>query len=124
MTKRVVIAGCRNYSDYDEAKQYIEFCLTDLKKNYDIVIVSGGYKGADQLGERYAKENNLKIELHKARWDLYGKFAGPKRNREMAEVSDYIICFWNGRSKGTKSMIDISKKLGKTLSVKIIKDDL
>lgn len=124
MTKRVVIAGCRNYSDYDEAKQYIEFCLTDLKNNYDIVIVSGGYKGADQLGERYAKENNLKIELHKARWDLYGKFAGPKRNREMAEVSDYIICFWNGRSKGTKSMIDISKKLGKTLSVKIIKDDL
>ncbi len=124
MTKRVVIAGCRNYSDYDEAKQYIELCLTDLKKNYDIVIVSGGYKGADQLGERYAKENNLKIELHKARWDLYGKFAGPKRNREMAEVSDYIICFWNGRSKGTKSMIDISKKLGKTLSVKIIKDDL
>jgi len=27
MIKRVVIAGCRDYSNYEQAKPYIDFCL-------------------------------------------------------------------------------------------------
>ncbi|MBQ8860091.1 MAG: DUF2493 domain-containing protein [Ruminococcus sp.] len=124
MVKRVVIAGSRNYFDYTGAKEYIDLCLSDLLKKYEIIIVSGGCSGADMLGEKYAKENGLKIERYEARWYLYGKSAGPKRNGVMAKNSDYIICFWDGKSRGTKSMIDIAKKLNKPLRVKIIKGGL
>ncbi len=93
MIKRIVIAGCRNYDNYDEAKRYIDFCLSNIRKENDIVIVSGGASGADAIGERYADENGFKVEKHSADWKKYGKSAGPKRNKQMAEVCDYVICF-------------------------------
>jgi len=46
-----------------------------------------------------------------------GKAAGFIRNAEMAEYADALIAFWDGRSKGTKHMIDLAKKHG--LKVKI-----
>ena len=100
LTKRVVIAGSRNYVDYDNAKKYIDFCLSKLMEEYEIIIVSGGCCGADMLGERFAKERNLTIERYCARWDLYGKNAGPKRNKEMADRCDYAICFWDAKAEG------------------------
>ena len=96
--KRVVIAGCRDYNNYDDAKAYINFCLSNIRKENDIVIVSGGASGADALGERYAKENGFNIEKYPADWETYGKSAGPRRNKQMAEVSDYVICFWDTKS--------------------------
>ncbi len=106
---RVVIAGCRDYCDYDEAKGYIDFCLSDIRKENDIVIVSGCASGADAIGERYAEENGFKVEKYPANWKRYGRSAGPRRNKQLAEVSDYVICFWDEKSKGTKSMIDYAK---------------
>lgn len=119
LVKRVV-AGCRSYTDYNGAKQYIDLCLSELIKSYEIIILSGGCSGADMLGERYAEERNMRIERYPAQWDLYGKYAGPKRNMEMAENCDYIICFWDGKSKGTKSLIEIAKNLKRPLRVKKI----
>jgi hypothetical protein len=43
-------------------------------------------------------------------WDIFGKSAGYKRNEEMAKVADACVIFWDGKSKGTKHMIDIAKK--------------
>ncbi len=118
--KRVVIAGCRDFENYKVAKEYIDFCLSNIRKENEIIIVSGGAKGADSLGERYAKENGFEIERYLADWDTYGKSAGPRRNKKMAEVSDYVICFWDGKSRGTKSMINSAKQLDKPLKIKEI----
>ena len=120
MIKRVVIAGCRNYDNYDEAKAYIDLLLSNIRKEYDIVIISGGASGADALGERYAKENRLRLEIYPADWKKYGKAAGPKRNKIMAALSDYIICFWDEKSPGTKSMITLARNLNKKIKIKII----
>lgn len=120
MIKRVVIAGCRDYNDYDEAKTYIDGCLCDLEKENEIVIISGGATGADALGERYAKEKGFKLEKYAADWEKYGRGAGPKRNRQMAEIGDFVICFWDGKSKGTSSMIEYAKKYGKCVKIKMI----
>ena len=65
MIKRVAVAGCRHYENYDEAKEYIDFCI--------------------------------------------------------GEISDYIICFWDGKSKGTKSLLSFAEKYGKPVKIKIIK---
>jgi predicted Rossmann fold nucleotide-binding protein DprA/Smf involved in DNA uptake len=118
--KRVVIAGCRDYTNYEDLKEYVDMCLSNIREDNEIVIVSGGAKGADSLGERYASENGFKVELHLADWDKYGRGAGPRRNKEMAEVSDFVICFWDGKSRGTKSMIEYAKQLNKPVRVKQI----
>ena len=120
MIKRVVIAGCRDYNDYDEAKSFIDYCLSNIRKENEIVIVSGGARGADAIGERYATENGFKIEKYPADWQTYGRCAGPIRNRQMAEICDYVICFWDQKSKGTKSMINYAHKCGKPVKIKKI----
>ena len=120
MIKRVVIAGCRNYNNYNEAKDFIDLCLVNICRENDIVIVSGCASGADALGERYGKENGFEIERYPADWDTHGKSAGPKRNKQMAEVGDYVICFWDEKSKGTKSMIDYANKFNKPIKIKKI----
>lgn len=66
--KRVVVAGCRDYDNYDEAKAYIDICLSNIRKTNEIIIISGGAKGADSLGERYAEENGFKVEKYSADW--------------------------------------------------------
>ncbi len=121
MIKRIVIAGCRDYNDYDEAKSYIDFCLSNIRKENNIVIVSGCASGADAIGERYAEENGFVVEKYPADWKTYGRSAGPRRNKQMAEVSDLVICFWDEKSKGTKSMIEYAIKYNKTVKIKKIK---
>ena len=120
MIKRVVIAGCRDYNNYNEAKSFIDLCLSNIRKENEIIILSGGASGADKIGERYAKENGFKVEKYPAFWKKYGKYAGPMRNKQMAEICDYVICFWNRKSKGTKSMIAFAKKYKKPIRIKRI----
>lgn len=120
MVKRVVIAGCRDYNNYEKAKSYIDFCLSNIRKEYDIIILSGCASGADSIGERYAEENGSMVEKYPADWKRYGRSAGPRRNKQMAEICDYVICLWDGKSKGTKSMIDYAKKYNKPIKIKTI----
>lgn len=120
MIKYIVIAGSRDYNNFKEAKKFIDFCISKIKKENTLIFVSGGCSGADMLGERYAKEKGYKVERYPAEWDKYGKSAGSKRNKKMAEISDYVICFWDGKSKGTKSMIDFAKQLNKPIRIKYI----
>lgn len=119
-TFSVVIAGGRYYDDYDDAKAFIDECLKISCVKNEIVVLSGGAKGADALGERYAKENGFKIERHAADWKRYGRGAGPRRNAEMAKKCDMLICFWDGESRGSKSMIEFAKKNGKKVFIKNI----
>ncbi len=120
MLKRVVIAGCRDYNNYNEAKDFIDLCLVNIYRENDIVIVSGCASGADAIGERYANENGFKVERYPADWNKYGRSAGPRRNKQMAEICDYAICFWDAKSRGTKSMIDFVKKYNKPVKIKFI----
>lgn len=120
MVKRIVVAGCRDYDNYEEAKEFIDFCIFDIAQNNTVIFVSGTCRGADMLGEKYADEHGFEIERYPAQWDLYGRAAGPLRNRKMAEASDLVICFWDGKSRGTRSMIEFAEKIGKTVKVKMI----
>lgn len=120
MAKKIVIAGCRHYTNYEEAKIYIDSCISKIRKKHTLIFVSGGCRGADALGERYAKEQGYPIERYPADWETFGKAAGPIRNKKMAEIADYIICFWDGKTQGTKSMIEYAIQLEKPLRIKNI----
>lgn len=104
---KVVIAGGREFNDYELLREICDGVIPVVPE-----IVSGGARGTDKLGEQYAKEKGYDLKVFPADWNKHGKGAGPIRNRQMAEYGDMLIAFWDGKSKGTKNMIDTSKKLG------------
>lgn len=112
---RVIIAGTRNYDDYDSLKAYADYKLSRIED--DIEIVSGGARGADALGERYAKEKGYSIKRFPAEWKKYGRSAGPRRNEAMAKYADALLSYWDGKSKGTKNMIELAKANGLKVGV-------
>jgi hypothetical protein len=76
-------------------------------------IVSGKARGADTLGEQYAKEKGIPVKEFPADWNKYGKAAGPIRNEEMARYADWLIAFWHPDCKGTTNMIRIMREMKK-----------
>ena len=109
---KVVIAGSRGFSNYKLLKETCDKYLREKKKTHNVVVISGHARGADSLGEKYASDEDLDLEIYPADWRKYGKSAGFMRNEQMAEVADAVIAFWNGESHGTKHMIDIAEEKG------------
>lgn len=108
----VIIAGSRSFDDYRKLEEVCDNILKDIAADKDITIFSGGAKGADNLGERYAQEREYNLKRFPADWKRYGRKAGPIRNCLMAQEADMAIIFWDGLSKGAKSMISIARKEG------------
>lgn len=59
MIKRVVVAGCRDYNNYEQAREFIKICISKIKKENEIVFLYGDCRGADALGIRFAKEGGF-----------------------------------------------------------------
>lgn len=115
-TFRVIIAGGREFDDYPLLEKTMDNLLSNIK--VDIVIVCGMARGADSLGEKYAKSKGYQIDYYPANWDLYGKRAGYIRNEQMAKNADALVAFWDGQSRGTKHMIDLACKYNLKVRVK------
>jgi len=109
---KVIIAGSRDIVNYD----IVLDAIVDSKINIT-TVVSGGARGVDRLGERYAKEYNLPIEQYIPDWDGLGKKAGYVRNEQMADNADALIAIWDGVSKGTGHMINIAKRKNLTVFI-------
>jgi hypothetical protein len=50
-------------------------------------------------------------------WAKHGRAAGPIRNKLIISDADYVIAFWDGKSTGTLSSINIAKGLNKPLTI-------
>lgn len=130
---KVMICGSRTFNDYELLKRSVIDALIargiSRLKGYEIIVVSGEARGADKLGERLANEYGLKIERYPALWnDLakepckikvnkygnpYNCLAGLNRNKDMVNVSDLVIMFHDGQSKGTLDDLNLCKKQNK-----------
>ena len=115
---KVIIAGSRGFSNYRLLREKCNKFLREKRKECNIIIVSGHARGADTLGEKYAQDEGFDLEIYPAQWKKFGKAAGFRRNEQMAEVADALIAFWDGKSHGTKHMIDLMNE--KNLLVKVI----
>lgn len=126
---RVIVAGGRDFNRYAILKAALDELLSDLiESGEEIRIVSGKARGADRLGERYAKERGLEVDPYPADWKRkadgsYDASAGYKRNTEMADNAEACVCFMHkDGSKGTQHMIDIARRKGLELRI-ILFDD-
>lgn len=107
-----LVVGSRDFNDYSLLKTKLDYYL---KNQPNVVIVSGGAKGADSLAEQYAHERNLPLVIFKAEWEKLGKRAGYIRNEQMHQYISKMpkrgcIAFWNGKSKGTQHNFELSEK--------------
>lgn len=113
---RVIVSGGRDFSDYEYLRSSLDFLLQNITG--PIVIVSGTARGADKLGEQYAAEKGYAVLRFPADWNRFGKAAGHMRNEQMAKNADALVAFWDGTSKGTRSMINLAHKYHLTVRVK------
>lgn len=122
---RIIVAGSRSFNDYELMRTALMnyFFGIKLTKEDCVTIISGGAKGADLLGEEFAKNNHFNLCRFPADWDKHGKSAGIIRNCEMAKYAKegmgVLFAFWDGKSRGTNHMITYAEKIG--LEVHIFK---
>jgi hypothetical protein len=83
-------------------------------------IVSGGAKGVDTSAREYALAHGIKLTEFLPEYTRFGRSAPLKRNITIIEYSDIVLAFWDGKSRGTKFVIDNCRKLGVEVRVYII----
>lgn len=100
---KVIIAGSRTIQSYTLVEEVIfasGFSITE--------VVSGYARGVDTVGEAWSLINGLGYaKPFPANWDRFGNAAGHVRNLEMSEYADALISVWDGKSRGTRDMINI-----------------
>ena len=105
---KVAIIGSRSLT-VENLQEYLPDSVTE--------IVSGGAKGIDACAKAYAQKAGLPLTEIRPDYARYGKAAPIRRNYEIVDLSDEVIAFWDGKSKGTLSVIEYSRKKGKKITV-------
>jgi len=113
---RLVVAGSRGFCSFDRLCERLDFFLASVDE--PIEVVSGGARGADRLGERYAALRGYPVVQFIPEWDRLGRRAGIVRNEAMADYSTHLVAFWDGVSPGTRHMIDYCRRRG--LGVRVV----
>lgn len=103
---RMAIVGSRDFKRLDKVRQFVNHL------NYDIVVISGGARGVDQIAEKTAIDKGLRTMIFYPQWDTFGKQAGFVRNREIVDHADELVAFWDGKSKGTAHSIKLARAKG------------
>lgn len=105
---KVAIIGSRNLTVTDIEK-YLPINVTE--------IVSGGARGIDTCAKNYAIRKGIKITEFLPQYDKYGRGAPLKRNLQIIDYSDMVIAFWDGKSRGTRYVIENCRKRNKKVTV-------
>ena len=113
---RILVCGGRDYGKTEQAISKIKDYIKDHNLNpKDIVFLSGGARGADQIPITMFKDEpdtwgNCVVYL--ADWHSHGKSAGFIRNQRMLDQGrpNLVIAFTGG--KGTEHMKNLSKRVG------------
>lgn len=111
---KVIVAGGRDFEDYEYMSAKLDelFWLSDNFDENPIKIISGMAEGADMLAIRYADEHELTKILFPANWKSHPRMAGILRNEDMLTIATHLVAFWDGKSHGTKHIIDIAREKG------------
>lgn len=102
-----------------------EACRQWIRDNMtmDDTLISGGANGVDTVAETTCEGLAIGCMIFYPKWQTHGRAAGFIRNREMVENADKVVVFWDGKSKGTKSTIDLAKKAGKLWHLQIVEEE-
>ena len=108
---KVAVIGSRSLN-IDNIGKYLPEGVTE--------VVAGGGKGMDSCGREYAKKKGIKVTEFLPEYSKYGRGAPLRRNLEIIAYADEVVAFWDGKSRGTKFVIDNCKKQSKKVTVYMI----
>lgn len=108
---RVAVIGSRGLC-VENLEEYLPKDTTE--------IVSGGARGVDASAREYALRHGLKLTEYLPEYSRYKRAAPLKRNITIIENADLVLAFWDGKSKGTKYVIDNCKKRNIPVEVTIL----
>lgn len=106
----ILVCGSRSFA----SRKHRRLVLSRLAQFFneqdfsEVTIITGGAKGPDQFAMEFARINGFYYRTFIPDWQQFGKAAGPRRNKDMVNVSNYVIAFWDQKSNGTKSTIDFA----------------
>lgn len=111
---RLLVCGDRNWTNYSKI-------LKEIKELQPTVIIEGAARGADSMAAMAARRLRIPLEEYPAKWNTYGRGAGPIRNKQMLDEGkpDMILAFHSNlaESKGTRDMVERGRKAGIPVTV-------
>ena len=115
---KVIIAGSRTIHDYALVVNAMQRCGFNVTE-----VVCGMATGIDRLGEQWAIANGITVKEMPADWNRHGRAAGPIRNRAMAKYADAAVIIWDGKSRGSRNMVNEMIRLGKPYFVQLTESE-
>lgn len=109
---KVAVVGSRNLC-IENMEDYIPIDTEE--------IVTGGAKGIDKCAVKFAQKNGIKYTEILPEYERYGIAAPIVRNKEIVKSVELAVIFWDGKSKGTKSVIDFCNEFDVPIILNIIK---
>lgn len=114
---RTIIAGSRLVHSYEAVEQALDQCGWQPS-----LVLCGMARGVDTPGERWAQMHGIPVAHYPADWAGQGLSAGHNRNAEMAANADALVAIWNGRSPGTRNMIERARSDGLRVHIHMVQD--
>lgn len=108
---RLAVIGSRDFSN----SRLMDEKLSEYQPKI-LEVISGGARGADKMGETWARQRNIPTKIFYPEHKKY-KHAYHHRNRLIVEACDMLIAFWDGRSTGTKYTINYARRLGRPVEI-------
>jgi hypothetical protein len=116
---RVAVSGSRTICNKEFIFSTLDFYLSRLLKENEVIIVHGNAKGVDYIANDWAIERGLKTIIYEPDYSKYlPKLAPIKRNQQIIDEADYLIAITTG-SNGTTSTIKMAEKKG--IPIKTVK---
>ena len=115
---KIGISGSRSYPGLSWCGIWLEKYITkNFESSENVVVIHGGALGVDSMIESTCFRRGIKCLTIPARWVELEKVAGPRRNQHIVDLCNEFYAFWDGKSPGTKSAINMAKKAGKLIKV-------
>lgn len=84
-----------------------------MKLPRNAIIIHGAAQGADHIAGKAASALGFDVIAVPAKWHIYGRSAGPRRNKEMLDMNPNLVIAFHAditKSKGTKNMLSIARR--------------
>ena len=102
-----MVTGSRGWTDADAIDAVLSrYALAGFD------VVHGGAAGADQIAADWCRLWSVGEEVFEPDYAAHGSRAPHVRNDAMLDVADAVVAFWDGKSRGTQSVIEKAEKRG------------
>lgn len=106
----ILVCGSRGYTNAIDILETLVSVMKKIEVEDAITIIHNGCPdcACEIINKFCTNLPGLNIEIYPAFWDVFEKKASEIRDSQLVNIADYVIAFWDGKSKGTKAIIDLA----------------